>query len=178
MDNLTGFENVPRKEKQFRNFTVNSLRLRGPGGEKIKSDLWGLLAKAREADKQSKAEHSNINKQKKQPSQKDEVPDSTEKSDSKAISESDDASSCNGTCARSASDLPSEKEATKAMKKALRKASNRQLKFKYLRKEVQKSLAYRAGKDGKKKWKRLLIGCVEADSNKLLMSGKTVTLTK
>lgn len=175
-EQLTMLENVPRKEKQFRNFTVNSLRLRGPSGEKIKSDLWGLLVKMREENKQRKAECVKINKEKKPTSQKDEFPDSSEKSISRAIS--DDEPSCNRNGKSSALELPSEKVVTRAMKKALKKLPNRQLKFKYLRKEVQEILSYRASEGGKKKWKRLLVKCVDSSSNKLVMSGKSVTLTK
>lgn len=178
MEQLTSLENVPRKEKQFRNFTVNSLRLRGPSGEKIKSELWGLLVKAREENKQKQAEHEQAKQQKDPPSEKDGGLDSSKDSNSKAISESDDELSCNRNGKTSAADLPSQKTVTKAMKKALKKSPRRQLKFKYLRKEVQETLSYKAGKGGKKEWKKLLLRCVELDSNKLVMSGKLVTLAK
>lgn len=178
MEQLTMLENVPRKEKQFRNFTVNSLRLRGPGGEKIKLELWRLLAKAREENKQKKAEYEKSKKHKEPSSEKEEVPDSSEESNSKAISESDNELSCNRNGKSSAPDLPSQKAVTKAMKKVLKKSPSRQLKFKYLRKEVQETLSYKAGKGGKNRWKRLLIRCVDSDSNKLVMSGKSVTLAR
>jgi len=178
MEQLTSLENVPRKEKQFRNFTVNSLRLRGPSGEKIKSELWVLLVKAREENKQKQAEHKQAKQHKDPPSERDGGLDSFKDSNSKAISESDDELSCNRNVKTSAADLPSQKAVTKAMKKALKKSPRRQLKFKYLRKEVQETLSYKAGKGGKKEWKKLLLRCVELDSNKLVMSGKAVTLAE
>ena len=65
--------------------------------------------------------------------------------------------------------LPSEKTVTKAMKKALKKAPNRQLKFKVLRKQVQESLSFEAGKVSKEKWKTLLQRCVDANPKRLRM---------
>lgn len=63
MDQLAMLENVPRKEKQFRNFTVNSLRLKGPNGEKVKGDIWALLVKVRDDEKQKKEEEESKRKQ-------------------------------------------------------------------------------------------------------------------
>ena len=69
------------------------------------------------------------------------------------------------------------KAVTKAMKKVLKKAPNRQLNFKALRKQVQESLSFKVGKSGKKEWKKLLRGCVDANPEKMLVDGKKVSLT-
>lgn len=52
---MAQLDNVPRKEKQFRNFTANSLNLRGKGqhGEKIVTDIWNLLKTEREKQRES-----------------------------------------------------------------------------------------------------------------------------
>lgn len=177
MDQLTMVENVPRKEKQFRNFTVNSLRLKGPGGEIVKGEIWTLLVKVREEEKRRKEEDDKNTNHTEPISQKeDKVPDSSE--NSKAVSESDDELLKINNNKTSATDLPSEKSVTKAMKKALKKSPNKQLKFKALRKQVQESLSFKAGKVGKKEWKKLLQQCVDANSKKLVIHGKTVALTK
>ena len=44
---MSNLENIPRKEKQFRNFTSNSLNLKGKHGTQIVTDLWNVLSKER-----------------------------------------------------------------------------------------------------------------------------------
>lgn len=175
MDQLAMLENVPRKEKPFRNFTVNSLRLKGPHCEQIKSEIWALLVKVREESNSAKKEEEENRKQPKQIPKEDEVDESVHSkktSSDAAVSDSDDEPSED-----TAIDLPSEKAVTKAMKKALKKAPNRQLKFKALRKQVQESLSFNVDKSRKKKWQKFLHECVEANPKKLLLDGKNVTLT-
>jgi hypothetical protein len=176
MDQLAMLENVPRKEKQFRNFTVNSLRLKGPHGEQVKSEIWALIVKVKEEANNTKKEVGERKEQPKQIPKEDEVDASdrsTKTTSDAAVSESDDEPSKDAS-----TDLPSEKAVTKAMKKALKRAPNGQLKFKALRKRVQESLSFEIGKSGKKKWKKLLRECVDANPKKLLLNGKNVTLTK
>lgn len=177
MDQLAMLENVPRKQKQFCNFTVNSLRLRGPHGEKIKNEIWMLLVNAREEEKKIQEAQEKKRKELLEQSQKKEdvvTSDSSEKTKSSDASvSSDDEKSI-----ASADDLPSKKVATKAMKKVLKKAPNRQLKFKALRKQVQETLSFKADNDGRKKLKKLLQQCVDADPKKLVLDGKVVTLSK
>ena len=175
MDQLAMLENVPRKEKQFRNFTVNSLRLKGPHGEQIKGEIWALLVKVKEEANSARREEEESKKQPKQIPKEDEVDESVHSkktlSDA-AVSDSDDEPSEDTTI-----DFPSEKAVTKAMKKALKKAPNKQLNFKALRKQVQESLSFKVDRNGKKKWKKLLHECVGANPKKLLLDGKNVTLT-
>lgn len=184
MDQLAMLENVPRKEKQFRNFTVNSLRLRGPGGENIKGEIWALLSKVREDEKKKREEEENARKKKqqsKQSEEKDTSPEVAKESEATAVnvSEDDNNSSESKNNASSAKDLPSEKAVTTAIKKALKKAPNKQLKFKALRKQVQESLAFKADKGAaKKQWKKLCQQCVDANPKKLVVDGKTVSLAK
>mmetsp|Transcript_21981 Transcript_21981/g.47760 ORF Transcript_21981/g.47760 Transcript_21981/m.47760 type:complete len:165 (-) Transcript_21981:33-527(-) len=164
MDQLGMLENVPRKQKQFCNFTINSLGLRGPRGDKIKGEIWMLLVKAREEEKKILEEEEKKRKQ---------LLESTpKKQDAASVSSSDDESEALSP------DLPPKKIATKAMKKALKKAPNRRLNFKALRKQVQESLSLKAGSGRNKKLKKLLEECVEANPKKLVMDGKTVTLSE
>ena len=176
MNQLAMMENVPRKEKQFRNFTANSLRIKnGSEGEKIKDEIWKLLLKVREEEKKKQEEEDN--KKKAQPKLE------TEKVElkSKAVSVSDEelavSISNNGDGDMK---LPSEKAVIKAMKNALKKAPNHKLKFKALRKQVQESLLFKTRKDGdtKKKWKQWLQQCLDSNPKKLVMDGKVVSLAK
>lgn len=171
MDQLAMLENVPRKEKQFRNFTVNSLRLKGPGGEKIKNEIWAFLAKVRDEEKKRREEEDNARKEKHQ-SQKSEE---DKKPEPKAASVSEDDDNSSSISKSSTPELPSEKAVTKAMKKVLKKAPNKQLKFKAVRKQVQESLAFKADK---KQWKKLCQRCVDSNPKKLVLDGKVVSLRK
>jgi len=165
-------ENVPRKQKQFCNFTVNSLRLRGPGGEKIKSELWAHLSKVRDEEKKKKEDEEKKQKQESiEADKKDCVPNSSEKKESKSVSASDDDDSSTS----SVPEMPSDKEVTRAMKKVLKKAPNKQLKFKALRKQVQESFSSQVDK---KRWEKLLQECVNGNPKKLVLDGKIITLTK
>mmetsp|Transcript_44183 Transcript_44183/g.94063 ORF Transcript_44183/g.94063 Transcript_44183/m.94063 type:complete len:205 (-) Transcript_44183:119-733(-) len=179
VDQLSMLENVPRKEKQFRNFTVNSLRLKGPNGEKVKGEIWSLLVKVREEEKKKKDEFCQQKQHTKPTSKKeDENLGSSKTVNSKHVSDSDDESLSNNNGKRKAIEFPPEKAVTKAMKKALKKSPNKQLKFKTLRKQVQESLSFKVGKEKKKRWTRMLQQCVNANPKKLVMNGKMVTLTK
>ncbi|KAL3822908.1 hypothetical protein ACHAXA_010691, partial [Cyclostephanos tholiformis] len=169
LDQLAILENVPRKEKQFRNFTVNSLRLKGPQGEQIKGEIWALLVKTKEeANIAKKEEEENKNQPKQIPMEKS---DPSKETPDAAISDSGDEHD-------KATVLPSEKAVTKAMKRVLKKAPNKKLNFKALREKVQESLSFKVGKSGKKEWKKLLRGCVDANKKKMLLDGKIVSLTK
>lgn len=163
LDQLAMCENVPRKQKQFCNFTVNSLGLRGPRGDKVKGEIWTLLVKAREEEKKIQEAEAKERKQ---------LAESTKKKEVIASESSEDDQST-----ASIDDMPSKKEATKAMKKVLKKAPNRRLKFKVLRKQVQESLSIKAKGSGEKKLKKLLQECVDANPKKLVVDGKTVTLS-
>jgi len=166
MDQLAILENVPRKEKQFRNFTVNSLKLKGSHAETVKGEIWALLMKAKEDTKPEQPSAAD--------GKKVEDPASDQPSETKPnISESDDEQPKDAP-----TEIPSEKAVTKVIKKVLKKAPNKQLKFKALRKQVQSSFAINVNKNGKKKWKKLLQGCVDANPKKFIVDGKSVTLSK
>lgn len=174
MDQLAGLDNVPRKEKQFRNFTVNSLRLRGPSAEKIKDEIWKHLSKVRDDERQKKEEAQKKQQSAKVTKKEEEAEEPTSISDDDKCS-SNDAKEKESSS--SSSSMPSEKEVTKAVKKALKKAPNKSLKFKELRKSVQETLVIKTkSESAKKEWKKLLKQCVDANSKKLVVDGKVVSL--
>lgn len=168
MDQLAMQENVPRKEKQFRNFAANSLRLKSQNGEKAIGEIWALLFKVREEEKQKQLAEEEAKKK----AQKAKTPKISNKSKAASVSSDDNNSE------ESSPELPSEKKVTKAVKKVLKQAPKKQLKFKALRKRVEESLAFKADKAGKKKWKKLVQQCVDANPKRLVVDGKTVTLKK
>lgn len=167
-------ENVPRKEKQFRNFTVNSLRLKGASAEKTKDEIWKHLVKVREDEKQKREED-----QKKQQSSHHPAKDTTKVTEPTSVSDDDkpNIGLKEEDPTTSSSFLPSEKAVTKAVKKALKKAPNKSLKFKALRKQVRESLLINTKSDtSKEEWKKLLKQCVDANAKKLIVNGKIVSL--
>jgi hypothetical protein len=166
MDQLAILENVPRKEKQFRNFTVNSLKLKGPHAESVKGEIWALLMKVREETKMERQTVTDVKKV------EDPVPNPSKEAKPN-ISESDDEQP-----KAAGAEFPSEKAMSKVMKKVLKKAPNKQLKFKALRKQVQESFAIKVDKSAKKKWKKLMQACLGSGPDKFIVDGKCVTLTK
>ena len=165
MDQLAILENVPRKEKQFRNFTVNSLKLKGHA-ESVKGEIWALLMKVREETKMERQTVTDVKKV------EDPVP-TPSKEAKPNISESDEEQPKTAD-----TEFPSEKAVSKVIKKVLKKAPNKQLKFRALRKQVQESFAIKVDKSAKKKWKKLLQACLGSGPDKFIVDGKRVTLTK
>jgi len=178
MEQLEMLENVPRKVKPFRNFADQVFKLKGPSGVTVKEEIWKLLEKSREEVKKEEEENKKKQQQLKQTPKKDNDVDDVLDPPKKAKSDAGSFDSDNKPAKVLVISFPSEKTVTKAMKKALKKAPNRQLKFKVLRKQVQESLSFEAGKVSKEKWKTLLQGCVDANPKKLILDGKNVTLVK
>jgi 2-oxoglutarate dehydrogenase complex dehydrogenase (E1) component-like enzyme len=176
MEQLEMLENVPRKVKPFRNFADQVFKLKGPSGVTVKDEIWKLLEKSREEVKKEEEENKKKQQQLKQTSNKDNDVNDVLDPPKRIKSDAGIPDSDNKPVNDLVTALPSEKTVTKAMKKALKKAPNHQLKFKVLRKQVQESLSFEAGKAGKEKWKKLLQGCVDANPKKLLLDGKNVTL--
>mmetsp|Transcript_19531 Transcript_19531/g.41030 ORF Transcript_19531/g.41030 Transcript_19531/m.41030 type:complete len:291 (+) Transcript_19531:176-1048(+) len=182
MDQLCVHENVPRKEKQFRNFTVNSLRLKGAEGERVKDEIWKLLVKVRDDLKKEREEEETRRKTQSNSLAKNVSSDEADKQETTpkvtSVSESSDNESAkkipkDETTALS---LPSDKEIMKAAKKALKKAKDNKLKLKSLRKQVQESLLLKS--DSKKIFKKALKKCVESNPKKMVLDGKEVCLVK
>jgi hypothetical protein len=63
METMATLSNIPRKEKQFRNFTANSLNF-GSGRQqtdKIVSEIWSFLSTLREKQKAAKQQRLDVN---------------------------------------------------------------------------------------------------------------------
>jgi hypothetical protein len=63
MQTISTLSNIPRKEKQFRNFTANSLNLGGgrQHAEKIVSDIWSFLCTLREKQQKQRQQQKQGN---------------------------------------------------------------------------------------------------------------------
>ena len=128
-DQLCQYTNVPRKEKQFRNFTINSLNLKDYGhrtdNQEIVTRMWNYLSRLRE-DQTTKMKKEQEAAQLKKNM---EVKKTKENVDGKEIP--NDTTKDKNT----SSSIPS-KKIKKAIKKVLKKAPKQQLKMKQLQKEL------------------------------------------
>jgi len=145
LQQISSLDNVPRKEKAFRNFAPNSLKLRGPSGDKIVSDIWNHISSFRQKKMEMKqqAEKDTSGESQVQPDNcqvKDSlVPSSSETSDK---SERDQGPSTSISIEKASPKKTSKgktlkkKNMKKIVTKALKKASKHQLKLKDLKKIV------------------------------------------
>jgi hypothetical protein len=56
LQTMVQLDNVPRKEKQFRNFATNSLNFRGNNAKKELDSIWNFLKKQKEKQQKQKEE--------------------------------------------------------------------------------------------------------------------------
>jgi cell growth-regulating nucleolar protein len=166
MQRLAELDNVPRKEKPFRNWAANSLNLRGQHALvtaslwKYLSEVWGReqaeRKKAEEEEKRLRDERSE--KQRLEAEGKTEI-------------------NTNETTSLKAPDVDIEltsKLVRKAMKKVLKKAPKRSMKIKVLRSALEDALGIK--KHLQKKLKMMLVSEIQANSDKIVVDGKLVTL--
>ncbi len=171
---MAGLDNIPRKEKQFRNFTSNSLNLRGKN-ESIVGEIWNLLKLEREKRQSEKEQQQQQQQQKdKLENEKQEntveisegTPESNERpkiEDSKSTSTSSNVEEIDPT------------KVQKAMKKVLKKAPNRSMKLKELRNLLGEKLGLSKG--AMKALKKLLETAPEStNKTKVKVDGKMITL--
>ncbi|GMI30730.1 hypothetical protein TrCOL_g765 [Triparma columacea] len=174
---LCDCENVPRKEKQFKNFTANSLRLRGK--EREVGMMWDFLAKLRaekneirEAEKKKESEEEERKKamvkkeleekeaKEKEAKEKEESGKNKRKAPSDSTSDSTDSSA-----------------AVKVIKKILKSSPSNSLKLKSLRaqshaKLVKKDIYKGENDDSFKKFIKKIV----KNSDKFSLEAKHVTL--
>ena len=165
MQTIAGLDNVPRKEKQFRNFATNSLNLRGQrNSETVVTSIWNYLKELREKqlEERAKEEAAKSKPQRLQEETKKEEADEW-------LSKSERKESVTKATA------PDQKTVKKAMKKILKKAKDHTMPMKHLRKAVLTHLG--APKSSKSQVKELVRLTVKDAKKKIfLVDGKTVTL--
>jgi cell growth-regulating nucleolar protein len=152
LETLSSYDNVPRKERAFRNFSANSLNLRGANGDAIISSIWNHLSSAREAQTKAKEVEKKVEVDMKSTSSKmlsNEIPSKKETSTKRKVA--------------------------KAMRKALKKASSNQLKMKELRKLVKNKLDSEDKEITKDDLKKAIKTAI-AEEKSLSIEGKTVKL--
>ena len=199
LQQMVTLDNIPRKEKQFRNFASNSLHLRhGPEGKKTLDAIWGYLNEQRETLKKQRAEterkakeQKELQKQKQQEKQKQSAKDEEDNdaSDSDSGEETStpaappavattintasisDSSDVENKIAKKSDDETIYKSVKKATKKMLKKAPGHSMKFKSL----QKALREKVGVD-KRKLQEVMDQVVAKESKKFMVEGKQIRL--
>ena len=164
LESLSTYDNVPRKEKAFRNFASNSLRLRGGNSASIVDSIWKHLnsirqekIKANEEEKKSKEEEKRAKEE--EDSKKDTcIPIDFTISKSNTNGKND-----------------SKKSVFKAVKKALKKAPTGKLKMKDLRKLVSEKLESKGQKIDKKVFKLTIKEAIEGETG-IILEGKVVSI--
>lgn len=177
---LAELDNVPRKEKQFRNFSSNSLKLRGRDATKIVDEVWKHLCVVREAEQEKK------NSSAKELQSENEAGTKAERSSvgesatvhttkRKTKSQAVDITRKNDEFVAPTKDLTA-KSVSRAMKKELKKAPQRKMKLKELRRKVKDRLLLK--ETSKKELKQLIASQFEetSGSKKMKLEGKVVIL--
>ena len=158
LESIAGYDNVPRKERPFRNFAMNSLKLRGFQAETIISGIWKHLNSVRE----EKLKAKNAQEEKlKTCIPVDKEMESTTENETKGITikEKKDSGS---------------KSMQKQIKKALKKAPKKQMKLKELRKIIRSKTFQEIGKS---ELERQIIDTISKSKGKLIIDGKLITFS-
>lgn len=174
MQTMAGLDNIPRKEKQFRNLASNSLGLRGSNG-KIVDEIWNCLQNEREKRMAVKGQQQQQEDQKQKKQVQQELQEDTTE-----MSHNGDESSLNPKVDTLVSEMGNAKSIGKtdakkvksAAKKVLKKAPNRSMKTKELRKLLGKELPSLA----KDRLKELLADATKSTKSKLKVDGKMISL--
>lgn len=164
LSEISARDNVPRKEKQFRNFVANSMRI----SKSTMDQIWNYLKQLKDKQQAAKEEQKLADQ-----SQKNETP---LQQDSAATDESKSPPPSHSNQPEKASSqdvkLPSADELKKAMKKILKKEKNKAMPLKTLRNAV--CAKYGVEKKGRKHVKKLLKE--HLSGKKFVVDGKLVKL--
>jgi len=159
-EQIVDLDNVPRKEKQFRNFASNSLRLHGRHGDSTLASIWKHIDSIKQETMLRK------------PPEVEKVKDDTKgtkdinpvTSNAEVTDNSDD-----GQNDKDIKPVVDQKAVQKSMKKALKKAPDCQLKMKDLRKLLLKS-----SKLDKMTVKKLMLQVLNENPKKMTLEGKQI----
>jgi len=168
-------DNVPRKEKQFRNFVANSLKLRD--ATRVGRIWQHLMSKkeqqATDRNKANANDKSKFNDKSKTPveREKDELIHTQSSEQDKAKQKINDEN-CITDVEKHVSSCPSDKDVGKVVRKILKAAPSRSMKMKELRSRVQ----IKFPSFHKKSLKRAIEQIFEADtSKKIKLDGKVAS---
>ena len=167
LERLAMLDNVPRKEKQFRNFAANSLSMRRSEAEEMAGEIWKHLSQLREDQK--KANEDGRKKQEAKASKAEAVKEEARRGEGvEGSSSSSSSESSEGGDSRSES-----RRVSIAMTKLLKEAPRKKMKVSKLGKKVKKELLLQRKK---KEMKVLLKQIIAASKSGMKIDGKRVIL--
>jgi cell growth-regulating nucleolar protein len=177
---IISYENVPRKEKAFRNFASNSLKLYGRQGDTIIASLWKHFCATRQKRTEEKeAKEKAAAKAKSAEEEKKKESSSAEKTDSESENETKNVDKSSSRSTSISEPTPSKahkKIVSKAIKKALKKAPKHELKLKELRKMIKGEVALKKSIKGKDEWKKIIKESILKSKKSMKLEGKKVIL--
>jgi hypothetical protein len=172
LQSMANMDNVPKKEKQFRNFATSSLNLRGNrNSETIVTDIWNQLQGLR-AKQRVTAEAQGKDAGEKKEERGDQVEMNEELNDAHINPMPPTKES---TCRNKSKPDVDKKTVKKAMKKVLKKAVNHTLTTKRLKKALQDHLGM--PKSARSQLKELVQLNLQASKKRIFREdGKSITL--
>lgn len=162
---MVQLDNVPRKEKQFRNFAQNSLNLKGNNGKKELDVIWDFLKGQREKQQKQKEEEQAIQLN----SKEDEL--GQQQAENEKSKEEKQGSQKATVAEKSTNDKATYKNVKKATKKLLRKAPGKAMKYKSLKRALQDHVGV-----PKKELKKIMEQVISQESKKFMLEGKQIRL--
>mmetsp|Transcript_23493 Transcript_23493/g.33684 ORF Transcript_23493/g.33684 Transcript_23493/m.33684 type:complete len:205 (-) Transcript_23493:90-704(-) len=183
LQTLATLGNVPRKEKQFRNFCGNSLNLRQGGGNVV-TEIWTFLSELRNQERaeeeKRKAEEDETRKKQKEV---EEAAKERHKKEKDSTTESDSNKKKNDDVDQNKSSVSPEKlsakKVRKTMKKVLKKNTHQKsksMKLKLLRREVQALLGLGDCDNSNKKLLKKMLENEISSYKKVKIDGKVVSI--
>ena len=164
LSDISTRDNVPRKEKQFRNFVANSMKISKSAVEQI----WNFLKELKDKQQAAKEEKAKATQIHSQENKLEEDKEDSKMGETKpSVAQETERADKNEADA-----LPSPDEIKKAMKKILKKEKDNTMPLKRLKKAV--CAKYGLEKKGKKHMKKLLKE--HLSGKKFVVDGKVVRL--
>lgn len=188
IETIISYENVPRKEKAFRNYASNSLKLYGRNGETIIASLWkhfsGIRTKRAEEKEAAVAAKKALDEEKKMETSSSVDNDDTKSSKDKKEVESESSSNVTTDVKESNNDSSilkikkkDSKKVKKVVKKALKKAPKHRLKLKELKIIVKKEVTLESNNAKEDvDWKEIIKDAVLNSKDSMRLEGKKVIL--
>lgn len=174
LQTMSTLDNVPRQEKKFRNWSANSLNLRGRN-EVITGHIWTVLQEEREKRQKQKEEVKAQQDEQKKRAQEEAASKAPEKASKDDDSDSDDDDEKSDKPDKKKSETKiCPKKVKKAMKKALKKAPNKSMKVKEMRKLLGEQLSIPKSAD--KRLKEMVLQAPEISKSKIIVDGKIIKL--
>lgn len=156
-------DNVPRKEKAFRNFTKNSLRIPNHLKDTLVTEIWEFLMLCKKEKDEERQKNENEQKKSEQPEVS--MSEKQEQEPPTSIGSSlNDTTEEDTTVPSTSISKTEKKEIKKAMKKILKKSPNQRLKVKELRRKVK--LKVSLDKYKKEEWKKIMWDHILEQKNK------------